>query len=337
MIHNKKILILVLLGLITLASAQVDTAWVRRYNPYDSTDTGYKIAIDGSGNVYVTGVSRGNGLNGSDYATVKYDALGVQQWASRYNGPASGADVADGGIVVDQQGNVIVTGYSVGATTGFDMATVKYNSSGIEQWASRYDCASGIEYGKAIAVDDTGNIYVTGYSVGSGTSGDCATIKYKPDGDTAWVRRWTSAGSNSDWGYAIAVDSFRNVYVAGSATGSGTDLLMIKYRPDGETLWTRTYNCAGTSADRASSIAIGPSGNIYLTGYTMATNSGDYLTIKYRANGDTAWTRRYDGPGTGGYDFANAIAIDASENVYITGYSRGSAGNDDIATVKYDS
>lgn len=156
--------------------------------------------------------------------------------------------------------------------------------------------------------------------------------------DTLWERRWTSAGSLSDWAYAIAMDHQGFIYVTGTTENSGTnnDWTTIKYSPDGDTVWVRNFASSGAYNERASCIAVGPSGNVYLTGYTMSSGAGDYLTIKYRLNGDTAWTRRYNGTGNG-YDFAHWIAVDEQENVYVTGYSRGASYQDDIATVKYDS
>jgi hypothetical protein len=156
--------------------------------------------------------------------------------------------------------------------------------------------------------------------------------------DTVWVNRWTSPGAESDWAYAIAVDDSGNAYVTGKTENAGTsdDWTTIKYLPNGDTAWVRNFVGAGSANERASSIAIGPSGDIYVTGYTMSSSAGDYLTIKYEPNGDTVWTRRYNGIGNG-YDFAHWVAVDDQENVYVTGYSRGSSYQDDIATVNYDS
>ncbi|MBE0432805.1 SBBP repeat-containing protein [candidate division WOR-3 bacterium] len=156
--------------------------------------------------------------------------------------------------------------------------------------------------------------------------------------DTVWVSRWTSPGAESDWAYAIAVDDSGYTYVTGKTNNAGTndDWTTIKYTPDGDTVWVRNYVSPGSANERASSIAIGASGNVYITGYTMSTSAGDYLTIKYRPDGDTAWTRRYNGIGNG-YDFAKWVTVDNEENVYVTGYSRALSYQNDIATVKYDS
>jgi hypothetical protein len=85
---TKKLFALVILLLASIpAFAQVDTAWVRRYaGPYGD-DYASAIAVDGAGNVYVTGASRGSGAGYiNDYVTVKYDSLGNEQWVARYNG-----------------------------------------------------------------------------------------------------------------------------------------------------------------------------------------------------------------------------------------------------------
>ncbi|UCG90868.1 MAG: SBBP repeat-containing protein, partial [candidate division WOR-3 bacterium] len=156
--------------------------------------------------------------------------------------------------------------------------------------------------------------------------------------DTVWANRWTSPADGSDWAYAIALDDSGNVYVTGKTENPGTndDWTTIKYYPDGDTAWVRNFS-TGSPNERANALAIGPSGNIYITGYTMSPANGNYLTIKYRPDGDTAWTRIYNGTGDG-YDFARWIAVDDQENVYVTGYSRTlTSYPSDIVTIKYDS
>src|SRR4029077_13233170 len=162
--------------------------WVARYNgPANDDDHASAIAVDASGNVYVTGASIGTIWPDYDYATIKYDASGNQLWVARYNGPASDFDFATA-IAVDASGNVYVTGASEGSDTGpFDYATIKYDSSGQQQWVARYNGpGNDDDEAYAIAVDASGNIYVTGYSGGSGTGNDYATIKYNSAGQEQW-------------------------------------------------------------------------------------------------------------------------------------------------------
>ncbi len=157
--------------------------------------------------------------------------------------------------------------------------------------------------------------------------------------DTVWTRRYTSAGAVADYAYIMTIDSVGNVYVAGhhTITNQSSNALVKKYDTNGNLLWTYEYN-SGNYAERFSSIAVARSGNVYLCGYTMGYNAGDYLIVKLNGQtGDSIWTRTYDAPGSGGYDFARRIAIDALENVYVTGYgARTGYGSYDIVTLKYN-
>jgi hypothetical protein len=108
-------------------------------------------------------------------------------------------------------------------------------------WVRRYNGAGNdVDKPVGIAVDNSGNVYVTGGSIGNGTYFDYVTLRYYPDGDTAWIRRYAEYGGG---GYqaptAIAVDGSGNVYVTGQNQG---DYLTIKYYSNAETAWVRTYD-----------------------------------------------------------------------------------------------
>src|SRR3990172_4776861 len=152
-----------------LAQAQVTQAWVARYNGPDyGVDEAFAIAVDGQGNVYVTGASGYS--TDMDYATIKYDSNGNQLWAARYNGPGNGGDGAFA-IAVDGQGNVYVTGQSWGGATNDDYATIKYDTNGNQLWVARYNGpGNSDDEAYRIAVDGQGNVYVTGTSGGGGTN-----------------------------------------------------------------------------------------------------------------------------------------------------------------------
>jgi hypothetical protein len=254
------------------------------------------------------------------------------------SGPGNDYDYASA-IAVDASKNVYVTGWSDGDGTYRDYATVKYDTNGNELWVKRYNGpGNGYDYARAIAVDASKNVYVTGWSDGDGTYRDYATLKYDADGNELWVKRYNGPGSGADSAIAIAVDASGNIYVTGESSGSGTgaDYATVKYDSDGHQLWVARYNGPGNDSDEASAIALDSSGNVYVTGtsYDSVINR-DYATVKYDADGNDLWVKRYNGPGNN-WDEAHGIAVDASGNVYVTGDSPGSGTDDDYATIKYD-
>ncbi len=334
----KKLILGLLVGFVILPIICFAQLWVARYNgPANSYDKAYAIAVDDSGNVYVTGESYGSGTS-NDYATIKYNSSGDTVWVRRYNGPDSLNDEASA-IAVDDSGNVYVTGWSKGSGTEYDYATIKYNSSGIEQWEARYN-GPGNWWDKAyaIAVDDSGNVYVTGESDGASFMSAYATIKYNSSGDTVWVRRYVGPGESIGEAHAIAVDRHGNVYVTGKSDGPGTynDYVTVKYNTAGVEQWVARYNGTGNWDDFANAISVDKSGNVYITGYSEGLGTDDdYVTVKYNSSGVEEWVARYNGPGNKD-DEASAIAIDGFGNVYVTGYSYDSDANYGYATVKYN-
>ena len=316
--------------------------WVARYDgPGHWVDWSRAIVVDDAGCVYITGRSVGSGT-AYDYATVKYDSSGIEQWVARYNGPpGNDADLANA-IAIDDEANVYVTGRSRGLGTEYDYATVKYDSSGIEQWVARYNGPGNhIDGAKAIALWGAGNIYVTGYSHGTDTDRDYATIKYDSSGIEQWVVRYNGPADNYDYANAIAVDAGGNVCVTGGSVGFGNtpvDFATVKYNSSGIEQWVVRYNGPGKCWDDAVGIAIDRDGNIYVTGPSDGTSATytDYATVKYDSSGVEQWVARYDGPGN--YDdYAAAIAVDSAGDVYVTGRSEGIGSSADYATVKYSS
>jgi len=321
--------------------SQVTQEWVARYNGIgNNTDYATSIAVDNSGNIYVTGCSRsGTTSVTEDYTTIKYNSSGVQQWIAIYNGPGNSEDIANL-IVIDNSGNIYITGRSHGIGTEFDYVTIKYNSSGVQQWVSRYDGPGNYdENALSLAVDNSGNVYVTGISAGSSFGADYATIKYNSLGVQQWVQRYNGPGNSNDGASSIAVDTLGNVYVTGLSEGiaSAVDYATIKYNSSGVQQWVQRYNGPTNGDDVAKSITIDDSNNVYVTGESPGVGIGlDYATIKYNSSGIQQWVQRYNGP-TNGADKAYTIAIDGLGNVYVTGESQVSGINYDYATIKYNS
>ena len=320
--------------------------WVARYSGEPNVfDAPYDIAVDASGNVYVTGESYSSWQTNVDFLTIKYDTNGNELWVALYNGPSNNNEAAEA-IAVDASGNVYVTGWSWDDNTKYDYATVKYDTAGNELWVARYD-PNWYDGAYAIALDASGNVYVTGESAGVGTGADYATVKYDTaDGNELWVARYNGEPNLSDYTWAIAVDASGSVYVTGQSMGVGTglDYATVKYdATDGNELWVARYNGPENGSDVAQAIGVDSAGKVYVTGYSRSGSTwdtSDYVTIKYDVNGNQFWLHRYNGPGNG-RDEAVAMALDAADNVYITGVSRGSGtvrpGRDywDYATIKY--
>lgn len=150
--------------------------------------------------------------------------------------------------------------------------------------------------------------------------------------DTLWTRTYDCNGL-MDIAYGIATDREGNVIVTGySEVGQGNyNYHTIKYTPDGDTLWSRTYD--GGGRDRAYGIATDGEGNIIVTGCSDSSGEYDYYyyTIKYAPNGDTLWSRY------GSVGWAYAVATDRDGNIIVTGVS-GSPGSkiSGYCTIKYN-
>lgn len=305
-LFQKPMLLVCLVLISAFCFPQVTEQWIKRYSGPEYGSLAQDVTLDASGNVYITGLSAGSGT-GYDYATIKYNAAGVEVWAKRYNGSGDGNDEANN-IVVDGLGNVYVTGYSLGNGITPDITTIKYSPAGNQLWVRRYKGSADIfNRAASLALDASGNIYVSGTSQGDGSGDDFAIVKYNAAGNELWVRRYTGSGNARDKLAALAIDSSGNVYVTGYSTGSNgwsfTGVL-IKYNAAGTQLSTKTVNIQFPST-----LAPDASGNLYVTGQ----DHGYYATVKYNAAGGEVWRKVYAGP-TGDGGSPVALSLDGLGN-----------------------
>jgi uncharacterized delta-60 repeat protein len=308
--------------------------WAKTYSGSNEYATPNDMSLDGSGNLYVAGVLD------NKFLTIKYSAsTGTQQWAKTFSNGANTYNEARG-VGWDASGNVYAGGASSSSGEGFydDYTLVKYNASGTQQWVRRYDGspgASGNDRIEALTLDGSANIYVTGYSEGTGTQDDYATVKYSPAGTQLWAKRYNNGGY--DQAAAIVRDNANNIYVTGfSAAASGeNDFLTIKYNSSGTQQWAKRFDGAGDypGDDYAKAIRVDGSGNVYVTGYGSNSANDDWLTVKYNSAGTLQWNQRFQTGG--GTEQAYSLALDGSGNVYVAGITDVYNGFYDIQLIKY--
>lgn len=256
-----------------------NTIWIK-----PDTVFAYCISVSSSGNIYVAGDYSFS--SNTNYVTIKYNQAGQKKWQRTYDGPIHGTDNANS-IALDQNENVYVTGRCLKSSNNdYDFATVKYDSSGVEQWAWRYGLNLSDEAEKVI-VDNAGFVYVSG-SINSGSTNysiiDFATVKYSPSGELLWEATYNGTGNHVDRIRDMAIDSDGNIYVTGFSVGPDhEDIATIKYDSSGTVKWVERYNGPANVNDESYAIIVDPIGNVYVAGEVVWQGGGnlDITLIKY--------------------------------------------------------
>jgi hypothetical protein len=312
-------------------------------------DGGCGVAVDASGNSYIGGSTSGSlgGANagGFDAFISKHDPLGNVLWSKQLG--TSGNDWCNS-IAVDSAGNSYISGYTEGSGLGGtnkgrqDAFLTKYDTTGTLLWC-RQIATSAIDEAFGVALDASGNAYVTGMTMGNigGTpmgSYDAFLTKYDASGSLLWSRK---IGTSSwDQAYSVAVDISGNAYIGGltygnlGGTNSGlVDVLLAKYDASGTALWTKQFGTSGS--DQGTSVAVDLLGNAYISGYTDgslgASNVGgnDLFLFKYDSSGNIVWSTQ---TGTAGGDAPWSVALDTVGSVYICGGTSGNFGGPNVGS-----
>jgi len=348
-----------------------------------NNDYGNGIAIDASNNVYITGITYSNLsiATGGAYQTnnggsqdaflAKFNSTGSSLlWGTYYGGTNN--DFGQG-IVVDASNNVYITGYTSSGSSiatggayqttfgggGQDAFLAKFNSTGSSLlWATYYG-KTNTDQGNGIVLDSGNNVYITGssdsfqsiatagaYQTNFGGGNDAFAAKFNSTGSSLlWATYY--GGTGNEYGYGIAIDVGNNIYITGSTTSTssiatggayqtnfsgGNDAFVAKFNSTGSSLIWGTYY-GGTNNDYGHGITIDASNNVYITGYTSSTSSiatggayqttlsgfSDALVAKFNPIGSSLlWGTYYGGTSN---EIGSGITLDASNNVYFTGYS----------------
>ncbi|MGB2635949.1 MAG: SBBP repeat-containing protein [Candidatus Acidiferrum sp.] len=377
-------------------------------------DDSYAIAVDSSGNAYVTGETGSTDFpttsgafqtvcsdcsTGSAFVT-KLNPTGSALVYSTYLGGSGGGSGNPGdsgsGIAVDSSGNAYVTGETASSnfpTTPGAFQTVCNGGSGCAQYVdgfvtklnptgsalvySTYLGGNSYDVAQGIAVDSSGNAYITGFTQSTdfptknavqpqyGGDLNAFVTKLNPTGSALVYSTYlggSGGGSGQDYGYGIAVDSSGNAYVTGSTGSSNfpttpgafqtacngcptSHAFVTKYNLTGSALVYSTY-LGGSTSDGAGGIAVDSSGNAYVTGFTSSTDFpttpgafqtvcnggsgcaqyGDAFVTEFNPEGSALVYSTYLGGSN--YEQNPGIAVDSSGNAYVT----GTTGSTDFPT-----
>ncbi|HAY32867.1 MAG TPA: SBBP repeat-containing protein [Ignavibacteria bacterium] len=311
-----------------------DTVWVKRYNGVlNGYDEGKDIGISSDENIYVTGQTDGAVYSG-DMITLKYNSFGTLQWVRKYAGNLSMGD-AGKKLKVDASGNIYAAGrINDGYFAKF--INIKYNPNGDSIWTRLIETSSGNGYEDlyAMAFDNSKNILVTGEC----DNLDIPVVKYDSAGNLKWMRIFYGAQLIYDYTNCVAADKSGNVYAAGKSRVSqyGDQFTVIKYNSAGVQKWVRSYGVQlFDNYDEAKDIEIDAAGFIYVTGtsYSRFNSSTDLFTVKLDSGGNQIWYSTFNSS-AGVNEKANALAVDNSGYVYITGTSQIFSGHSNYLTVK---
>lgn len=332
-----------------------------RVGPDQPTDYGSgwgrDVATDSSGNVYITGMFVGtidfdpahpntDGVlqmerNSQQAYVAKYSAGGEFQWAHRMGGDNTGPANWGEALAADGSGNVYVVGDFTRSNSDFgpftptsgDVFVTKLDSSGSFQWVQTYTDHPYNDSLQDIAVDGSGNVYVTR---SSSTAGGVVTRLDPGNGTTLWSDNF------GDGGRGIKTDAAGNVLVTGVFSGKadfdpgpGTYTLsgpkvqgryadvgfVVKLTPNNGFVWARQIT------EVPNDLAVDGSGNVYTAGWSgnsfQRAAGGALNATKLSSGGTQLWSKNF----ANGADEADAfgVAVDGSGNVYTTGYYAGTA------------
>lgn len=263
--------------------------WIEQLGSTEDDYSG-SVALDESGNVFITGSTDGSlgGANagGRDAFLAKYDATGGLLWAEQL-----GTDRGDGwlSVALDGSGNAFVSGFTSGDLAGvsagnYDAILAKYDPDGTLLWVEQLGTWQ-TDDSLSTAVDGSGNVFISGRTsdnLGGAHAGgsDAFLAKYDPDGNMLWISQLGTA--TRDGSSSVAVDGSGNAFISGYTAGAL-----------GDTFWA----------------------------------SHDAFLAKYDAAGNLRWVEQL---GTDAWDVSMSMAIDKSNNVLMSGYTEGSFGGNNV-------
>ncbi len=296
---------------------------LRYDSPVKSWDEANSLAVDDSGFIYVAGTSLVANSR-TRIVLFKYTPSGTLAWQAQFpRDTVNGATTRK--VFLDFFGNIYV-----GGTFNQRMLVLKYTTQGYLVDSITIGDDSTAHTLTDLLVTNKGEIYLAGarsyWAGGDLPTVECALVKMDTAGNQQW-KKYLNAG------VARSVRSDENGNLILITQEDGTT---AKYSPDGQLLWFRNSQNSNPSIMILTGLAIDAHNRIIVSGFGCDVGCFDYMLIKYDDDGNVLWYQSYNSPDTL-RDFCNAMALDNSENIYLTGKSAAGYSDGKCVTLKYDS
>lgn len=322
-------------------NSQGDTSWTKITTiPNYETLVSHSITTDNSDNVFVLLDGRNLTHSRTDFIIVKYSPAGNILAQKIIEGSNDGNDNGIK-IICDLQGNIFAGVNSYYSSSVTDIVLYKFDNNLNEIYFKKINGTAGSDDGVVdmkLAFDN--NILLTGKVTNTGAASDIGTFKLNNiNGDILWQKTYNGVGNDIDLPYAMTTDLNNNILVTGYARNShliqSEDVITLKYDVSGNLIWSKVYNDSVNGTDQGYSICTDAQGNIYIGGAGDHGNGHlGYLALKYDSDGNLLWRGSYH------YfhlseDFVYKIAVNNSQDIFLTGISFSDSTDYDVTTIKY--
>jgi len=270
------------LGVVDIFLTKFDTdgnkVWTRQWGSAQA-EIGHGVAVDGSGFIYVTGMTNHSmegqtAIGAMDFFLTRLDATGARLW-TRLWGTTN--DDMGRGVTVDAAGNAYVAGYSYDGVMYHEASLRSYTSAGGHRWTQTWG-DGGMVWGLAVAMDGAGHVVMGGLAYQASSPG-VFVARYTTGGVFSWSQRLPVQTSVDTSGMGIAV-SGTTLSFTGTVTGAidsvtpigGLDIFLARFTTAGVKLGVSLFGT--TTNDGARSLAVDADGHVFITGGTAGTLDG---------------------------------------------------------------